>query len=202
MPIVRMDTTRTVVQICNEENIMKKTILALALSLIASTVAVTSAAAQIGFAGEGRLGVTFPTGDLSSDGAEAGLSMGAELQMNFQTNLTAYLGLHRHGFNCDSDCEVGDSPRSTGLNAGLKYIFPSPPDVLVWGRGGLVANQLSTDSGSGPRNLGFEVGAGFDMPIAPNVYLVPNLGFVSHDAGSGMTAQFFTFGLGLHYHFN
>lgn len=158
--------------------------------------------AQVGMAAEGQVGVTLPTGDLSRAGAEAGLSLGGELQLNFRQNLTAYLGLHRHGFSCDSDCDLDPNPRSTGLNAGLKYIFPSPADALIWGRGGIVANQLTTDRGSGSRNVGFEVGAGIDMPVAPRFYLVPNLGFVTHGAGSGITASYLTFGVGLHYHFN
>jgi hypothetical protein len=175
-------------------------------ALLATSVALVGvpglAQAQMQVSGEGRVGVTFPTGDLSSDGAEAGLGLGAELMFSFQRNLSAYVGLHRYGFACDSDCEVGRNPRSTGVGAGLKVILPSPPDALIWARGGIVANRLATDDGAGERNVGFELGTGVDMPVAPRLYLVPNLGFVSHDAGGGTTASFLTFGLGLHYHFN
>jgi hypothetical protein len=157
--------------------------------------------AQRSIAGEGRVGVTFPTGDLSDAGAEAGLGIGAELMMTFRPNLTAYIGLQRHGFSCDSDCDVGNSPRSTGFGGGLKFVFPSPQDALFWARGGLIAHALSTDDVSGDRNLGFELGTGFDMPIAPRLYLTPHVGLISHDAGGGFTAQYFTFGLGGHYHF-
>lgn len=181
---------------------MNRLLLPMILGSVVTFLVVPTASAQVGFAGEGRIGVTFPTGDLSDAGAEAGLTVGAELQANFHTNLTAYLGLHRHGFSCDDDCDLGDSPRSTGLNAGLKYIFPSPQDALIWGRGGIVANQLSSDDISSSRSIGLEVGAGIDMPVAPNVYLVPSLGFVRHGAGSNFTASFLTFGVGLHYHFN
>jgi opacity protein-like surface antigen len=181
---------------------MNRLLFLIVLGAVTTFLVAPGASAQVGFAGEGRIGVTFPTGDLSDAEAGAGLSVGAELQANFQRNLTAYLGLHRHGFSCDDDCDLGDSPRSTGLNAGLKYIFPSPQDALVWGRGGIVANQLSTDDGSSSRNIGFEVGAGIDMPVAPNFYLVPNLGFVRHGAESNFSASFLTFGVGLHYHFN
>jgi hypothetical protein len=156
---------------------------------------------QIQIAGEGRAGVTFPTGDLSSQGAEAGLSLGAEAQFTFQRNVTAYVGLNRHAFSCDSDCDLGPNPRSSGLNAGLKYIFPSPPDALIWGRAGLLANRLSTDDSSRDRNLGFEAGAGIDMPVAQSLYLVPHLGFMTHDAGDGFRANWVTLGLGVHYHF-
>lgn len=156
--------------------------------------------AQVGLAVEGRAGVTFPQGDLSDADAGAGLSIGAELQANFHRNLTAYVGLHRHAFSCDSGCELGDSPRSTGLGAGLKYIFHSPGDALVWGRGGLVANTFGNDAVTGDREIGFEVGFGTDFPIAERLYLVPNVGFISHDAGGNFKANFFTLGLGLHYH--
>ncbi len=157
--------------------------------------------AQVGFAVEGRGGVTFPQGDLSDAGAEAGLSLGAELQANFHRNVTAYVGFHRNSFNCDNGCTtLGDDPRSTGLGAGLKYIFHSPGDIHVWGRGGIVADKLASDSGSGDREIGFELGLGGDMPIAPRLYLVPNIGFTSYDAGGGFTASFFTLGVGLHYH--
>lgn len=160
------------------------------------------AQAQVGFAVEGRVGVTFPQGDLSDADTDAGLSIGAELQANFHRNLTAYLGLHRHAFGCDGGCVLGDSPRSSGLAAGLKYIFHSPGDVFVWGRGGLVGNKLVNDDASGDRKIGFELGLGADVPIAAKLSLVPNAGFVSHDAGDGFTARFFTLGVGAHYHFH
>jgi hypothetical protein len=171
------------------------------LALGACTIFTAQAQAQVAFAVEGRVGVTFPTGDFADADAEAGLGLGAELQANFHPNLTAYAGVHRYGFNCGSGCDLGDSPRVVTLGGGLKYIFHSPGDVYVWGRGGIVAGQFSTDSGSGDRNLGFELGFGADMPIAARTYLVPHAGFVSHDAGGGATARFVTAGVGLHYHF-
>lgn len=158
------------------------------------------AQAQVGLAVEGRGGVTFPQGDLSDAGAEAGLSLGAELQANFHRNLTAYLGIHRNSFNCDDGCTLGSDPRSTGIAAGLKYIFHSPGDIHVWGRGGVVADKLESDTGSGDREIGFEVGLGGDMPIAERLSLVPNIGFTSYDADNSFTASFFTLGIGLHYH--
>ncbi|TVP54091.1 MAG: hypothetical protein EA351_13880 [Gemmatimonadales bacterium] len=157
--------------------------------------------AQVSFSGEGRVGVTFPTGDLSNAGAEAGLGFGAELMATFRPNLTAYVGLNRHGFSCGSDCDLDGGLRSSGIAGGLKFIFPSPPDALLWGRAGIVAHALSTDDTSGDRNLGFEVGAGMDMPIAPRLHMTPHLGFITHDAGSGFTASYFNFGIGAHYHF-
>jgi hypothetical protein len=175
----------------------------IALAIAALGLFAGEAQAQMGLAAEGRVGVTFPQGDLSDAGAEAGLSFGAELQANFHTNLTAYLGLHRHSFNCDNGCgDLGDNPRSTGIAAGLKYIFHNPGDVLAWGRGGIVANTFGTDAGSGSREIGFELGLGADVPVAHRLYLVPNVGFVSHDTGRGSPdkVNFFTLGVGVHYH--
>jgi len=177
------------------------------LALLGVTLALlcalpTLASAQVQVAGEGRIGVTFPTGDLSGDGAETGVALGAELMVNFQKNLTAYVSLNRHGFSCDRDCDAGRNPRSTGLGTGLTFILPGPPDAHGWVRGGLLAHQLSTDDGSGPRNLGFELGTGIDRPVAPRLHLVPHLGVLSHDAGGGTTVTYLNFGLGIHYHFN
>jgi hypothetical protein len=160
------------------------------------------AQAQLGFAAEGRVGVTFPQGDLSDAGAEAGLGLGAELQANFHPRATVYAGVYRHQFRCEDDCLFSEDPTSTGLSAGIKYIVHNPGDVLVWGRGGLVYNTLDVGDSSTDRELGFEVGVGADMSIATRTYLVPHLGYVSHAAGSSFTASFFTFGVGLHYHIN
>ncbi len=158
--------------------------------------------AQTSFAIEGRAGVTLPQGDLSDAGAESGLTLGAELMATFRPNLTGYLGLHRHAFNCEGACLLGSSPTSTGVGAGLKYIFHTPGDAHVWGRGGLVANVLGSDDGSSDRKIGFEVGFGADVPISHRLSLVPNVGFLSHEAGGNFTASFFTLGVGLHYHLN
>lgn len=158
--------------------------------------------AQMSFAIEGRAGVTLPQGDLADAGAESGLTVGAELLATFNPNLTAYLGLHRHAFSCEGSCTLGSSPTSTGIGAGLKYIFHSPGDAHVWGRGGLVANALGSDNGSSDRKIGFEAGFGADLPIAERLSLVPNVGYLSHDAGGDFTVSFFTLGVGFHYHLN
>jgi hypothetical protein len=172
----------------------------LLLALSALWIFAAEAQAQVGLGVEGRAGVTFPQGDLSDAGAEAGLSFGAELQANFQRNLTAYVGFHRHAFNCEDACTLGNDPRSTGIGAGLKYIFHAPGDALAWARGGIVANTFESDTRSSDREIGFELGVGADMPIAPRLYLVPNIGFISHGAGGGLKANFFTLGIGAHYH--
>lgn len=146
------------------------------------------------------MGVTLPQGDLSDAGAESGIGLGAELQASFSPSLTAYLGVHRYAFSCESGCALGDSPKSTGVGAGFKYIFHNPGDATVRGRAGIVANTLSAEDVPDDWGIGFEVGLGADMPIGTRLYVVPNVGYVSHDAGDGFTAGFFTLGVGLHYH--
>ena len=177
---------------------------AIALAAASFFLVTGEAQAQMGLGAEGRVGVTFPQGDLSDGGAEAGLSFGAELQANFHPRMTAYVGLQRHSFNCENGCTLGDNPRSQGIGAGLKYIVHSPGDVLGWVRGGVVAHTYSTDDRTGDREIGFELGVGADLPVAERLYLVPNIGFVSHNAGSGFgsfsKANFFTLGVGVHYH--
>jgi hypothetical protein len=164
------------------------------------SLATQEAQAQQGLGVEGRVGVTFPQGDLSDAGAEAGLSLGAELHLNIHRNLTVYGGFHQNRFNCDDGCTLGSSPTSTGLAGGLKYIFHTPGDILLWGRAGVVADKFETDDGSLDREVGFELGLGGDMPVAPRLYLVPNIGFTRFDTGGGFTAAFFTLGIGVHYH--
>lgn len=156
--------------------------------------------AQMGIGVEARAGVALPLGDLSDAGAEAGLSLGAELHLNVHRNVTAYAGIHQNRFSCDDGCTLGADPRSTGLAAGLKYIFHSPGNILVWGRGGIVADTFETDAGSSDRKIGIELGVGSDMPIASRLYLVPNIGFTRYDTGDDVTASFFTLGIGMHYH--
>jgi hypothetical protein len=157
------------------------------------------AQAQMGIGVEGRAGVTLPLGDLSDAGAESGLSLGAELHLNFHRNMTLYAGIHRNSFNCEDTCTLGSDPQSTGLGAGLKYLFHSPRDILLWGRAGVVADKFESGLGSGDREIGFELGVGGDMPIAERLYLVPNLGFTQYSTDSDFSVSFFTLGIGVHY---
>jgi hypothetical protein len=176
----------------------RMTMIALALAAVCLGQA-RVASAQMGVSAEGRLGVTFPVGELADAGAEAGLGFGAELMLTLQRNLTAYVGWSRHGFSCDAECSLGHDVRSAGFGAGLKYILPSPRDALLWGRAGVVGHQLSTSAGVGDRNVGFELGAGMDVPVAQRLFVVPHLGFISH-GGSGVSSSYVNFGLGGHYH--
>lgn len=161
----------------------------------------TALEAQMGIGVEGRTGVTFPQGDLADFGGEAGLSLGAELHLNFN-RITVYGGYHRHAFSCDDGCNMGSNPRSEGLNAGLKISVHNPGDTNLWARGGIVSNKTETDAGANNRELGYEVGLGADVPIANRISLVPFAGYISHKASETFKPQFFTLGLGLNLHIN
>ncbi|MEX2527306.1 MAG: outer membrane beta-barrel protein [Gemmatimonadota bacterium] len=174
------------------------------LTLAAGMFFLSSAAleAQIGLAVEGRTGVTFPQGDLSDFGGEAGLSLGAEVQVNLHQHFTVYGGFYRHGFSCETACTMGSDPRSVGLNGGLKVNLHNPGDVNLWARGGVVSNKMETDAGANNRELGYELGLGADVPIASRIALVPHVGYISHKASESFRPQFFTLGLGIHFHIN
>lgn len=167
--------------------------LALALSAV-------DASAQRSVAAEARVGITVPVGDLSDQGADVGVGVGAEAMLNLRPNLTAYVGGNHHGFGCDDPCAMGESPSSTGIAGGLKYILPSPPDALIWSRAGVVGHQIRTSDGSSDFNPGFELGAGIDMPVTDRLDLVPHVGFVYHGADGPFTSNYLTFGVGGHYH--
>lgn len=174
-----------------------------ALLLVASLALPSGAAhAQMSYALEGRLGVTFPAGDLSDADAEAGLAAGVEFMLNFHPRATAYVGLNRHAFSCDDDCDLGSGLRSSGVAGGLKFILHNPGDALWWARGGLIGHKLSSDDGSSDRKLGFEVGSGIDMPITHRFYIVPHLSVLSHSTETDFTATYFVFGVGGHFHLN
>jgi hypothetical protein len=159
------------------------------------------AEAQVNLAVEGRASVTAPVGDLSDAGAETGIGLGAEVFVNFHPKVSVYAGIQQYSFGCEDGCTLGNNPKSMGISAGLKYFVHNPGDVLVWGRGGIVANTFENDQSSGDREIGFELGFGADMPIASRLYLVPNIGFVSHKTGSDFNVSFLTLGVGAHYHF-
>lgn len=175
---------------------------ALLLAFVAGALLLADARpaqAQIGVSAEGRLGVTVPLGQLSDDDQEPGLGGGAEVLFHFNPTFGAYLGGSRHSFQCGSQCVLGETPHSTGMSAGIRFTFPSPADALLWTRAGISGRRLGGGVAPGGTHLGWEVGAGIDMLVSRQVYVVPHLGYTSHDAGEGLTASYLTFGAGLHY---
>ncbi len=174
---------------------------AAAALLLAALALPQTGEAQATFGVEGRAGVTFPMGDLSDAGYEGGLSLGVEGFYGFRRNLALYASFSRHTFDCDTDCDLGNDPQSSGVGAGVKLTIPSPADALLWVKGGLLAFAYSDSAESGDRSTGFEVGLGIDTLLTESVYVTPHLGYLSHEAVGGVDASFLTFGFGLQYRF-
>ncbi len=182
---------------------MKPSILAIAL-LATFLIFVPSqdAAAQVAVSGDARVGITFPLGDLAGDELEAGLGLGLSGNVHLRSDLRLYTGLNHHSFRCAEGCfQLGTNPSSTGLSAGLQYRFLSPQEATWWVRAGGVAHRFSSDVVSGDWNVGLEASAGIDMPLGDTYQLTPHVGIVNHGLPSGLTAQYLTFGLGLHRQF-
>ncbi len=182
---------------------MKPSILVVAtLATLLVLLPTQNAWAQVGLSGDARVGITFPLGDLAGDQLEAGMVLGANANVHLRPNLRLYTGLNRHAFRCAEGCaQLGTSASSTGLGAGLQYRFLSPQEATWWARFGGVAHRFTSDLFSGDWNVGLEASAGIDMPMGDNYQLTPHVGVVSHGLPSGLTAQYLTFGLGLHRHF-
>lgn len=182
---------------------MKSSILAIAIvAAFLTFVPSQDAAAQVAVSGDARVGITFPLGDLAGDQLEAGLSLAANANVHLRPNLRLYTGINNHSFRCTEGCtQLGGSARNTGLGAGLQYRFLSPQEATWWARVGGVAHHFSSDVVSGDWNVGLEAGVGIDMPLGDNYQMTPQVGIVNHGLPSGLTAQYLTFGLGLHRQF-
>lgn len=157
------------------------------------------ASAQVGISVEGRLAVTVPVGRFADDDPDTGLATGGEVAVHWSSPFSAYVSFSRHTFNCEADCLLDDEFRSTGVGAGVRYVFPSPADALLWTRAGLVGRRSTLGAASGDVELGFELGAGIDMLVARELYVVPHLAYQAHDGPQGLRASYFTFGAGLNY---
>lgn len=166
------------------------------------------AAAQASrFSVEGRLGMTFPTGDLSDVGAESGLALGADLMYTFTPSLTAYAGLSRDAFSCDEDEEEGceDDLTSSGFQAGLKFLLTREGRALPWLRAGILGHSLDTNGSDSDMGIGFEAGAGADLDVSPRWAIVPALHIRSYspdfDGDDDISATWLALTLAAHLHF-
>lgn len=173
-------------------------LMALALSLGPGTQGVT---AQLGLSAEARVGATVPVGDFTDANQETGLGIGAELGLHFNPTFSGYLSFSRHAFGCEDSCALGDEPRSTGVGAGVRVAFPSPADALLWTRAGVTGRRWSGGPVEGDTEWGFELGAGIDLLVARDIFVVPHVAYVSHDAPQGFRASYLSLGAGLHYRF-
>lgn len=147
---------------------------------------------------EGRLGATLPTGDLTEPLEQTGgLAVAADLMYTFRPNVTFYGGIGHHRFNCDG-CDANLT--TTGLDAGLKYLFGPADDAIPWIRGGLLYHKPEIEGGDGDWGLGFDSGIGIDWRVSHQVVLVPALRYNSYSSNDA-TLSWFTIDLGLHLHF-
>lgn len=155
---------------------------------------------------EGRLGVTFPSGDVSDAGGGSGYELGADFMYTFTPALTGYIGVSRHSFSCDEDegpCE--DSFASSGFQAGLKYLFSREGRALPWLRAGLLGQSLDVGPEDSDFGLGLEAGAGLDVDVSHRLALVPAFYYRTYsadvDGGGDVSVNWFSLTLAAHLHF-
>lgn len=154
---------------------------------------------------EGRVGVTFPVGDLSDQGGEPGLAFTGDLFFNFHRQWSAYTGWTFHDFNCDG---CPDDLGSSGPHLGAKYLFPRIGDALPWARAGFLfgradAFQAGQDVQSG-RTGGLELAGGVDVRVAQQVNLTSSFWFTYYSADlpiQDIDMAYFLVDVGAHYHF-
>ena len=167
-------------------------------SMIAAAALLTAApaAAQHSpFSLELRSGVTFPTGDLSDAGIEAGPLFGLDV-FAVDRALSVYGGWGYHQFS--------DDVTASGPRLGLKAIFRTPGYATPWIRAGATFNEADGSGGSSDRELGLEAGAGLDYELSDRVSLTPAARYhtFSPDFGAGSsTFSYLTLDLGVHLHF-
>lgn len=162
-----------------------------AAAALALTVAAEPATAQApraqwdgqNVSAEGRVGITFPVGDLSDQGAQSALAFTGDLFFNFDPRWSVYAGWTFHDFNCDG---CPDDLASSGPHAGAKYLFSPVAGATPWARGGLLfgradAFQAGQDVSSS-RRIGLELATGVDVPLAEQVSLTSSVWFSYYSA--------------------
>lgn len=182
-----------------EKHRLKTAALAVAacLALSGSVEAQTEVSVSV----EARTGVTFPTGDLSDQGAESGFLLGADVFLAMFPRFSLYGGYAWHRFNCDA---CVDDVTASGPRGGVKVLFPMPGDALPWIRGGLSWSGSDGLGGDPDRELGLEFGGGVDYALTPRLSLVPALHYKTFTQEIGTTEtdlSYLTLELGAHVHF-
>ncbi|MEZ4424650.1 MAG: hypothetical protein R3E98_14670 [Gemmatimonadota bacterium] len=140
------------------------------------------------FSVEARLGVSFPTGELSRGqrgiATNAGISRGVSALLRVRPGLGLYGGWSRHGVACsgDSDCAPDAVVASSGFEAGVRIVLPHQTVTTPWFRGGVTLHRFSYDlDGVVLRSdvtPGVEVGVGADVRVHRFLALAPALRFV------------------------
>lgn len=164
----------------------------------AAALALGASPAEAQWSVEGRLGATLPTGDLTdaSLNQTGGLAVSGDLMYTFRPNVTFYGGVGHHRFNCD-DCATDLT--STGLDAGLKYLFGPSDGAMPWIRAGLLVHKPEVEGGDGEWGFGLDSGIGIDWSVSEQLTLVPALRYDTYEAEE-VTFSWFTIDLGAHLH--
>lgn len=144
---------------------------------------------------EGRGGFAVPTGELKDIGAETGLSVGADLMYSFSPRFTGYIGANRDAF--------GNDISAMGVNGGVKLIALRDGSVLPWLNAGIIGQQLESGDVDSGMEVGLEGGIGADIALSESFSLTPSARYRSFSADfttAPVSANWFTFGLGAHWH--
>lgn len=173
---------------------VQKTFVGLAALVLAASPC--QAAAQVSI--EGRVGASLPVGELADDpGLDQSLGIGIALDVMYQAtpNVSLYAGGSRQSFNCD-DCSADVT--TSGLEAGVKYLFPGGGPTTVWIRGGALLHRASVDGASQDWGLGVDTGLGIDIAVRRSLSLVPAVRLDSYGSGP-LSLTYVTFDLGINF---
>ncbi len=151
--------------------------------------------AQSGPAVEIRGGLNLPLGEFSDSpgvAAESDAGFAVDLIVPVNPRFSAYGGVARDLFGCEG-CGGSDKLRTTGLEAGVKFLFRREGSVLPWVRAGAVYHKLTIHiagvEGDSDWGLGFQAAAGADIPLGEVLSFSPALRYQTY------AAEFQPFGL-------
>ena len=157
------------------------TVLALPAGLVAQEVG------HQPFSVEARLGLSFPTGDLSRGqrgiATKVGLTRGVAALLRIHSSLSVYGGWTRHGFSCDttSDCAEDADVESSGFDAGLQLVLPHRTRTTPWLRVGATLHRFKYEldgvAAQSETTPGVELGAGVDVDLHRFFVLTPGVRF-------------------------
>lgn len=171
-----------------------------ALSALAATMLLaTPRAGEAQFSFEGRVGLSFPTGELTDApglSQEQGFSFAADAFWLFAPRYAAYGGVSRQSFNCDG-CTTDVS--TTGFDAGVKFYLVPEGFAVPWVRGGLMLHKASVDGEGSDWGVGVDTGLGLDWRVSTQLSLVPAIRLNSYGSGP-VSLTYFTADLGLQIH--
>jgi len=142
-----------------------------------------------------RGGLNLPVGDFSDPpgvAAESDAGFAADLIVPVNPRFSVYGGIGRELFGCDG-CGGNDKLRTTGLEAGLKFLFRREGSVLPWLKAGAIYHKMTIRvdgvEGDSDWGLGFQAAAGADIPLGAVLSFSPALRYQTY------TAKFQPFGL-------